>query len=93
MPNGIIAEAGLGRPECGGDPAEGVVPARRTQRLAAGVAYEWRGETVRMVQQLGGRPALRAQAAAVGGEVRLRGQGDGETCCAPVCLQRDPALQ
>ena len=47
-------------------------PGRGPQRLALAVAHQRRGQAVRVREQVGSRPALLAQSALVGGEVRAR---------------------
>ena len=65
----------LGLSDAGHDRGERLVPGRRTERAGPfprDGAQQWGEQALRMVQQGGGGPALRAEATAVGRKVRLR---------------------
>ncbi len=90
--DGVAAVLGLHALQALGHQVERLVPGRGAERAraVAGDGAHQRGQQpLRVVEQAGGRPALGAQPAAVGREVRLRLQGR-----RPVPgHHRDPALQ
>ena len=68
----------LGVPDAGDDRAEGLVPGGRAERagaVAGDRSQQWAEQALRVVEEVGRVPALRAQAAEVGREVRLRLEG------------------
>jgi hypothetical protein len=83
----------LGLLDAGDDGAEGLVPRGRPERagaVAGDAAEQRREQALRVVEEIRGVPALGAQAAEVGREVRLRLEGDGPVAGghADAALQR-----
>ncbi len=68
----------LGVPDAGDDRAERLVPGSRAERagaVAGDRSQQWAEQALRVVEEVGRVPALRAQTAEVGREVRLRLEG------------------
>ena len=88
----VVAVPLLGGEDAAGDRVQCLVPGRRAQRagpITGNGAQHRLQQSVRVVEQGGGAPALAAQPAAVGRELLLRTQRRRP----PACGQHDAALQ